>query len=370
MEKKINFGLFLHFHDKEKIFVENKTFLFFNKSNNSIVQYSDHSEHKTGEEEIILAVKVKNEIFIILNSFKPIASTGQDIEIIKRNKLWYLINNLEKVEDKNIINSGNNSENEDYYLCENDIIKFINQMFIVKEVHLNKKEGNDNEKTNYVYNIQKLNKNSKKIKFDTYYEIKNLQNSNFCEHIKNDLTIGDGENRDKKVNEIKEWIKARMIQTNHGKVKSYFFTLKKCNICNIIYPLRYKVSENTETIDLTDIKMPNSQNYIILESLKEIEDKKNIHIIELTDENQEIKIGSDETNDIIEESISKKQAIIKFNKKDGTLLLKNKSKKGTSILIKDNLQISDKKEIYLQEGKLFFTAKVIEKKEFDKKEQK
>ena len=368
MEKKTNFELFLHFHDKEKIFVEDKTFLFFNKSNNSIVQYSDHSEHKTGEEEIIFAVKVKNGIFTILNSFKPIASTSQDIEIIKNNKLWYLVNNLEKAEEKNRINSGNNSENEDYYLWENDIIKFINQIYFIKEFHIDKKEGNNNEKTNNIYNIPKLNKN-KKIEFDTYYEIKNLQNSNFCEHIINDLTIGEGENKDKKLNEIKKWIKEREIQTNHGKVKSYSYTLKKCNKCNIIYPLRFKVSENSEIIDLTDIQKPNSQNYIILESLKEIEEKKNIHIIELTEEKQEIKIGKDKSNDIIEEFISKKHAIIKFNKNDGTLLLKNISKKGTFILIKDNLQISDKKEIYLQEGKLFFTAKVIEKKEINKKEQ-
>ena len=109
---------------------------------------------------------------------------------------------------------------------------------------------------------------------------------------------------------------------------------------------------------------------MILESVEQKIDniyKKYIHIINLTEENQEINIGRNKDNDLIDNNdyISKKHAKIIYNKKNGTLLLKNLSKFGTSILIKDNLNISKEKEIYLQEGRLYFTAKVIEQKEFE-----
>ncbi len=352
----------------QDIFIDNRGYLFLNNNNDLIVKYSDHSQHKIGEEIIILSVNFKKDCFTITNLFKPIASTQLDIDIIKNNKIWYSINNLENEEKKSeIIN-----KNEDYYLGENDIIKFGSAIYIVRAIHFLKKEENKDNENEKINNIQILNKNSKKIKFDTCYEtqdLQNLKNPKFCKHIKVDLYKDSDKN---KIDEIKKWIQERVIKTkNKNKtVESYQFSLKVCDKCNIIYPLKYQLSKESEIIDFTEIKEPEDKNYMILESVEQKIDniyKKYIHIINLTEENQEINIGRNKDNDLIDNNdyISKKHAKIIYNKKNGTLLLKNLSKFGTSILIKDNLNISKEKEIYLQEGRLYFTAKVIEQKEFE-----
>ena len=374
-------GLYLHFeifqsnepviYGKEKkiknvqnFFIEKDKFLFINRNSYIIKAYSQQYEYEK-EENLFKVERGDSEdgtsSFILTNIIKDIASSKHDIDIIKNNKIWFLINNKDKNKFKDISN-----ENDDYYLCENDIIKLGAELYIVrnnnkKEDSIKNKEGKNDNKSNKVKNIQE-------IKFDTCYEIQDLSNCNLCSHIIDDLKT--------KKEEIKEWIQNKVSkpkEKTYEKVKSYYFTLKECKECNKIYPLRYKQSkkseksEESEIIDLSDIEEPKNKDYILLESIEEMKDKdycKYIHIIELTKDKEEIKIGRDNNNDVIDNntSISREQAIIEFNKNEETLLLKNSSDRGTCILIKDNLKISDKKEIYLREGNLYFTAKIIDKK--------
>ena len=109
-------------------------------------------------------------------------------------------------------------------------------------------------------------------------------------------------------------------------------------------------------------------NYIVLEYLgkiigkssnKNIRDKNNedkdlkkVYIIKL--ENESIEIGrntnENKNNDINipEPSISRFQAVLKFNKDNGDLIIKNRSKNkrentSTFILIKDNFELKENK---------------------------
>ena len=98
---------------------------------------------------------------------------------------------------------------------------------------------------------------------------------------------------------------------------------------------------------------------MILESLTYIKDKKNyknIYVIKLTGD--EISIGRNNKNDIIDIdiSVSRFHASLKFNKEKGNITLENKSKFGTSILVKNNIKLTDNKKIYLQVGRSFITA--------------
>jgi hypothetical protein len=87
--------------------------------------------------------------------------------------------------------------------------------------------------------------------------------------------------------------------------------------------------------------MPSELDYIILESLDFIKDNANlktVHIVKLNED--EIHIGRYETNDIIDSniSVSRKQAIMTYNKDNGKLIMENLSEKfGTLILINGNI---------------------------------
>ena len=88
--------------------------------------------------------------------------------------------------------------------------------------------------------------------------------------------------------------------------------------------------------------MPSELDYIILESLDYIKGNKNlkrINIILLI--NDEITIGRNDMNDMIDPdiSVSRNHAILKYNRENGTLIIKNLSQKyGTLVLIKDNIK--------------------------------
>lgn len=178
-----------------------------------------------------------------------------------------------------------------------------------------------------------------------------------------------------------------VIENKSKTVKNYKLTLQKCENCNkeynedlnIIYPLRFKISENSEIFNLIDIERDENKDYIILESLEEINNTptiKYIHFIELKgNENEEyIKIGRDrETNDVIndEKTISRHHAYIKYNKNDKTLTLHNLSETTTtSVLLRfGTLNILKNKEIYLQCGNTVLTIKIMAKEIYDKIEE-
>jgi len=62
------------------------------------------------------------------------------------NDLWYIINS----EDSKGLNG---NENEDYYLSENDILKLGKVKYIVKEIHIENKNYNNNAKNKFFIQI-------------------------------------------------------------------------------------------------------------------------------------------------------------------------------------------------------------------------
>ena len=109
--------------------------------------------------------------------------------------------------------------------------------------------------------------------------------------------------------------------------------------------------------------MPDELDYVILESLDYMKDNGNIktvHLVQLNDE--EINIGRYDTNDIIDTdiSVSRKHAVMKYNKETGKLYLENLSEKfGTLVLIKGNIKMKEKK-IHFQVGKSYIVANLAD----------
>ena len=105
----------------------------------------------------------------------------------------------------------------------------------------------------------------------------------------------------------------------------------------------------------------NKCDYIVLEQLNSIENNnkeniKNIIFVRLIKE--EIKIGKNETNDIIikGEHISKEHCILKYNEEDGKLFLVNRGKSNnTFVLIKDNIKMNENK-INFRVGNSYITT--------------
>ena len=280
----------------------------------------------------------------------------QDIDNL-HNKLWYVINS-DKEKKK---------QNEDYYLCEGDIIKLGAELFNVRKINIQNNNNIEDKNEENIYDIHSLNKNTPLI-FDIYFVPKLLEENNFCSHIINELKDPKIIKRlQKKFENEKEKSDKEKMKKN---VKYYNFKLERCNECKRIKPLRFKFSENSEIIDLINIDIPKNKNYFILESIKI--DILEIYIIELTGEDEEIiTIGrKDDNNVVIDEksqnkAVNRYHAVIKYFKNKGKLLLKNRSEYGTMVLIKNKkINISDKKEIYLQVRRTFITAKVIDKNEY------
>ena len=106
--------------------------------------------------------------------------------------------------------------------------------------------------------------------------------------------------------------------------------------------------------------------------------EKSFHLVELNSDNDNdittISIGRDGSieknrdNDIkiFEPSVSRgKHAVIEYNKKQGTLLLKNKSKTSdTLIAIKEGLKIN-KNKIHLQIGRIFIEACLLKENKIE-----
>ena len=120
----------------------------------------------------------------------------------------------------------------------------------------------------------------------------------------------------------------------------------------------------------------NNKNYIRIESLEKIEEPchKYIYYVELTGENETFTFDSDGgdipiySNNSSYKKIEKLyKSAIKYNKNVGKLSLENLGGyTGTMVLIQNNyFKIPEKKEIYLQSGKTFFKAKIMDKEEYE-----
>ena len=157
--------------------------------------------------------------------------------------------------------------------------------------------------------------------------------------------------------------KLEIHENEKGNVKTYNCNKFNCDVCLSPYPLRFRIAEFNKTYELIDINMPDELDYVILESLDYMKDNgniKSVHLVQLNDE--EINIGRYDTNDIIDTdiSVSRKHAVMKYNKETGKLYLENLSEKfGTLVLIKGNIKMKDKK-IHFQVGKSYIVANLVD----------
>lgn len=165
---------------------------------------------------------------------------------------------------------------------------------------------------------------------------------------------------------LKEFLRTKLIiqENPKGNVFTYFCSKFNCDICLCPYPLRFRIPEFNKVYELIDINEPEEFNYLVLESLDYIKEKKNIkkvHFIKLTDE--VIKIGRSHTNDIKDDdiSISRSHCELKFDKDNGNVILENKSEKfGTLVLIRNNIKMNEN-EIKFQVGRSLISAKLCTK---------
>ena len=361
--------------------IGDSTFLILRK-NLGVVRVDNQSNIETKKFELLLFHVRKNKTKNINYSLEnPIPTKiSEDNSNSLNIKLWYIINSDI---DENTIKINN----DDYYLCENDIIKFGNIKYIVKKLQIN---TNDNTNTNKSeeetmisdnYNINSLNKDyvinlesSQQLK--DFYETLNEGNNIICyicrkyECSQDNPMIKFCDCNFFHYKCLKNKINKKTNVIDKGKVKNYCIKLYRCNDCKSVYPLRFKI--DTKVFELFTIDDTLEKDYLILES---IEHKiyygymKLIHIIKL-DENT-IKIGRcSEKNDIIipDPSISREHAYLKFNKEK--ILIKNVSKKyGSLVLIKKSLKINHNM-IQIQIGKINIEAKIMKYGEFEKMKNK
>ena len=366
---------------------EDNTFIIIKKNNNFYrVDNQSNIESKKGELLLFRIRKNKNNVYILEN---PIPTKISEDNSDNLNiKLWFIINSNED----NI--NGINLINKDYYLNENDIIKFGNIKYIVLKINIKSTSDSDNNNDNNSkddtineekindYDISHLNKDTSQI-FNFYptpkefYEFLDEKNSIICYICK--------KNKCNKENPIikfcschyshfeclKKEIKSKIIEKKN--VKNYYIRYLTCKKCKVVYPLKFKISD--KKFELFQIDIPNN-DYLILESVEHnyyYGHIKLIHVIEFNNESKEsnksIKIGRNRNdNDVIisEPSVSKYHAILNYDKKEGKILIKNISKKfGTLVLIKKSLEIN-KKEIQIEIGKVFFETKTMKFGEFEK----
>ena len=109
--------------------------------------------------------------------------------------------------------------------------------------------------------------------------------------------------------------------------------------------------------------LPDDTNYLILESLTYVKEKKNlknIFVIKLTDD--EVTFGRHEKNDMVDSdiTISRYHARIKFNPESGEVNIISKGKYGVLVLIKNSIKMNNDEKVYLQVGKSFVTLEQSE----------
>jgi hypothetical protein len=300
--------------------------------------------------------------------------------------------------EKKINNIIKNEINENYYLCQNDIIRLGNFKFILKEIHLrnNYEDFFESNQNKLKYDIHDINKNNNPVfeftpKLENYKVtednniICSICNKSNCDINNPIISLCDCELYQNKHYEcLKETFKSQKITVQNNKKTSKNYILRfSCNDCKNQIPLSFTIGNVDKIYKLIDFELPQNKDYLFFESLeyktKYEEYEKSFHLVELNNNNDNdiitISIGRDGSieklrdNDIkiFDKSVSRgKHAVIEYNKKEGTLLLKNKSKTSdTLIAIKEGLKIN-KNKIHLQIGRTFIEACLL--KENDIKE--
>ena len=124
-------------------------------------------------------------------NFDSLTLTEENINSLNY-KLWYVIKDYPEENETKINNIIKNDINEDYYLCQNDIIRLGNFKFILKEIHLKNynKDFFESNKNKLKYDIHDINKNNNpvfeftpKLEFYILEENKNI----ICSICKNSI---------------------------------------------------------------------------------------------------------------------------------------------------------------------------------------
>ena len=356
--------------------IESGTFIVRKKSD--IIRKDRQSDivQKMGEDLLFRVRSNKIDQFTLENPIpmNNIAFTEYNVNNLN-NKIWYVLNSN---------NPNDIIRNEEYHLCENDIIKMGNIKLIVRKINISPKENNgnkanlDNNPNISKYDINSLNKGTGSIfnflpSQKKYYIDENNENECYiCQKrkcSKENPIIGFCECNYVHYECLKKKFKENEITHDKNNVKNYLFNACNCKKCNFVYPLRFKIDELGKNFQLDDIDEPKEGEFIILES---IEYKtyfnyiKSVHVVQLDRENTTI--GRTMSNDIIirDPSVSKIHAELHYDQENKIITIKNKSKKfRTSILVKKPLVINDK-EIQIQIGRTLIEAKIMKIGQFEK----
>ena len=345
--------------------IEESTYLIL-KMGTDILRVERQSDIESKNmEKFLFRIKKDNNFNYLLENPSVLNFSEYNTESLN-NKLWKTINSIKNdSNDKMFIN-------EDYFLSKNDIIKFGNIKYIVKEISSNlKSDLNEIIEFNIdfcpsfkkFYNKESKDEKGKLILCDICNNY-NCDEDNplikfcSCNYIHYEC--------------LKTKIEINSYKKEKEKVSNYYINNLKCKTCDFIFPLRFKLAN--KKFELINIEIPSEENtkYIILES---IEKKifygymKLIHVIQFDKNEDIINIGRNKTiNDMVicDPSISKEHAQFIYQENTGKILLKNLSKKfGSSVFIKNAINIGDKR-MQIQIGKILFETQRMKFGEFDK----
>ena len=358
---------------------------------------------------------IKYDKYEIINPIRTnMQKNENNIKSLNEYNAWYVTNSSK--EEKNDFKFENN--NEEYILNNHDIIKLGFNTFEIIEKHIID-EGKKNLR-NINYNISKINSdigpifdinlksnqyeekkiiynnNNKEDGIEYIDNIKNMENSKALkeqekENNSNTSNKDDNNNNHKKCSKgieckgfleennpllnlckCNKYIHYKCLKENleckknvKDNITNYKCTNFFCDKCLTPYLIQFKISD--KLYSLIDFEKPNS-NYIILESLNDNYEQKqkikNIYLIKFNDKNNKIiSMGSNAKNDIIinweKDSISREHAEIIYDEKIKNIILRNKKGKyGTLVLIKGNIELSEKK-INFQVGNSYITANLV-----------
>ena len=366
---------------EEEFDIKEKAYILLD--NNKIISEESQANIENYE-NLLFMIRPKGEYIQLENNFLKNNFKLTEERINSLNyKLWYVIKTYPE-DEKNI--------NEDYYLCENDIIRLGNFKFVLREIHLKNKNTEfftNYKKNNLKYDIHDINKNNNPVfefipKLDFYILNTNekitcrICNQSTCD-LENPIvslcSCDSYKNRHYKC--LKEEFKEQIKRIpNENKTSTNYLLKCHCKTCETQLPLNFIIEKEKvkKTYELIDFDKPKENDYLFFESLEYIREgsyEKSFHLIKLNDDNKTITIGRDEIsqkrdNDlkIYEPTVSRGiHAVIEYNKNEGSLLLKNKnSKYGTLIAIKEELKIN-KNKILLQIGRTSIEANLLDKKE-------
>jgi len=341
----------LHFANEENIKDEN----FYKNNNISYISLLNKNSKSVFSIDLkpnqyIINKKINTEKENQENENEKKEVDKKEMKNINQNNNGSFIdnNNVNDINDKNKINNMNNNisnnesrQNNDKKTKNNNLI--LPQMLSTKVLSNNVQ--NVNENLSYIENGNESNiegdlcwlcLNSFSDINNPLVRLCNCQNYIHLECLKNNLTP--------------KLIKEENLKENSKKtVMTYTSKNFNCDIClKPYYYLRFRIPKFKKTYELLDLNLFEKNDYFCLEPLDYIKDNNNniktVHIVKLI--NEEIKIGRNDNNDIIDDdlSVSREHAVLKYNKSNRTLFLENKKGRyGTLVLVRGNIKVNEEK---------------------------